>query len=53
MVDLAEVIELVEGALKKLLMKEKDINTVICLHDLQGEFALILKVLATDEYAIL
>ena len=53
MVDLAEVIELVKSAFKKLPMKEKDVDAVVCLHDLQGEIAIIPEALAADNGTVL
>ena len=48
MVDLAKMVELVEGAFKQLPVHQKGADTVSCLHDLQGKMPVMIEALAAD-----
>ena len=53
MVDLAKIVKLVEGALEELPVKEVSVDTVSVLHELQSKISIIIKALATQDFAIL
>ena len=53
MVDLAEMIELVEGAFKQLPVHQEGAHAVSCLHDLHGQMPVMIEALATDQRAVL
>ena len=52
-IDLTEVIELVKSAFEELAVHEEEVDAVANLDDLQGEVAVILKIPATNQCAIL